>query len=144
VRYRRIGTPVGRGGIFTLIATLCVALAAGGCNGEPREVRAAGAYDSIAIAGGQPAPFYLVNFDKGGRCESPGTRDELLRVVRAGTGAGAFTDVFVISTGGTTTGPPQPAFTTTSSATSRVCGPGTIWAGRTARCSSASSGPAPC
>lgn len=72
---------------------LCVT----GCIGT-RRVLPAGPYEQIHISnqGAQyPAPLYLLNFDKAGKCESPATFAEV--VDRAATGE--FTDIVLISHG---------------------------------------------
>jgi hypothetical protein len=55
----------------------------------------AGPFDYFQISGNKKAPFYLIPFDKKGRCEGPLTRAELLRAVASGE----FTDIHIFSHG---------------------------------------------
>jgi pimeloyl-ACP methyl ester carboxylesterase len=54
----------------------------------------AGPYRSLDVDGSQ-ADWYMVPFDKSGRCQGPRTRDELVRA----SGSGEVTDVFLFSHG---------------------------------------------
>lgn len=53
----------------------------------------AGPYRTLNAADGTEVPYYIVTFDKEGRCDSPRTRDHLVGQ------AGRFTDIFVFSHG---------------------------------------------
>jgi hypothetical protein len=55
----------------------------------------AGPYRTLDLVEGGTAPWYIVPFDKEGRCEAPRTRAHLLSTLRAGD----FTDVVLFSHG---------------------------------------------
>src|SRR5688572_5219168 len=50
---------------------------------------------TLTSPGGLNIPYYVIPFDKGGRCTGPATREHFLSELRAG----AYTDVFVFSHG---------------------------------------------
>jgi hypothetical protein len=52
-------------------------------------------YRMVEVEGGKPAPWYIIPFDKKGRCDGPATRDHLVATARNGSP----TDVFVFSHG---------------------------------------------
>jgi hypothetical protein len=54
-----------------------------------------GPYRNVKLDDGTEAPFYVIPFDKKGRCEGPETRQHLIEAVQNGT----FTDVFLFSHG---------------------------------------------
>jgi hypothetical protein len=54
-----------------------------------------GPYKTVALADGTAVPFYIIPFDKEGRCEGPATRENLIDAVRNGS----FTDIFLFSHG---------------------------------------------
>jgi hypothetical protein len=57
--------------------------------------RSPGPYDYFPMDGGQTAPFYLILFDKKGRCQSPVTLQKLLDEAKSRT----YTDIHVFSHG---------------------------------------------
>ncbi len=54
-----------------------------------------GPYRTVKLDDGTEAPFYIIPFDKKGRCEGPQTRQHLVDAVQNGT----YTDVFLFSHG---------------------------------------------
>jgi hypothetical protein len=54
-----------------------------------------GPYRHIRLSDGTDVPYYIIPFDKQGRCEGPETRKHLLETARTG----GFTDVFLFSHG---------------------------------------------
>lgn len=54
-----------------------------------------GPYRNVKLDDGTEAPFYIIPFDKKGRCEGPQTRQHLVDAVQNGT----YTDVFLFSHG---------------------------------------------
>lgn len=54
-----------------------------------------GPYSQLETAEGRPAPWYMIPFDKTGRCEGPRTRDALVGDVRSHD----YTDIYLFSHG---------------------------------------------
>ena len=54
-----------------------------------------GPYRVLALDDGTAVPYYIVPFDKNGRCDGPETRAHLVDAVRGG----GFTDIFLFSHG---------------------------------------------
>jgi hypothetical protein len=60
-----------------------------------------GPYRMVEVAGGEPAPFYIIPFDDDGVCSGPRTRQKLLETAAAG----GFTNLFLFSHGWNNTWP---------------------------------------
>jgi len=54
-----------------------------------------GPYKTLSLTDGTAIPFYIIPFDKEGRCEGPATRAHLIDAVRDGS----FTDIYLFSHG---------------------------------------------
>ena len=54
-----------------------------------------GPYKHVDLLNGTQAPFYIIPFDKKGRCKGPAARRHLVEAARTG----GFTDVFLFSHG---------------------------------------------
>lgn len=54
-----------------------------------------GPYKTLSLEDGTQIPFYVIPFDKEGRCDGPATRADLINTVRNGS----FTDIFLFSHG---------------------------------------------
>jgi pimeloyl-ACP methyl ester carboxylesterase len=78
--------------LFCLWASGCCQGTCGATSGLP----VAGAYvTSVPMPDAQPAPVYIIRYDKDGTCCNPTVRDGLIGAIRAG----GYSDIFLISHG---------------------------------------------